>query len=84
MKYCNTYRPTILVGKPQEKTPLGRSRHRWEGNIRIDLREIYFEVVKWIELARDSYMSNFCGFCDKASGNIKTLPGRSSAMDSVP
>jgi hypothetical protein len=30
----------ILVGKPEDRRPLGRSRHRWEDNIRIDLREI--------------------------------------------
>jgi hypothetical protein len=29
----------ILVRKPEEKTPLGRFRLRWEGNIRIDLME---------------------------------------------
>jgi hypothetical protein len=31
---------TILVGKPERKTPLGRSRRRWVDNIRMDLREI--------------------------------------------
>jgi hypothetical protein len=30
----------ILVGKPEGKTPRGRARHRWEDNIRMDLREI--------------------------------------------
>ena len=30
----------ILTGKPTEKRPLGRPRHRWEGNIRMDLEEI--------------------------------------------
>jgi hypothetical protein len=34
----NTYR--ILVGKPEGKTPLGRQRHRWMDNIKIDLREM--------------------------------------------
>jgi hypothetical protein len=29
----------ILVGKPEGKRPLGRPRHRWEGNIRTNLRE---------------------------------------------
>jgi hypothetical protein len=33
----NAYR--ILVGKPEGKRPLGRSGRRWEGNIRMDLRE---------------------------------------------
>jgi len=30
----------ILVGKPEGKRPLGRSSHRWEGNIKVDLQEI--------------------------------------------
>jgi hypothetical protein len=30
----------ILIGKPEEKRPLGRSRRRWEDNIRMDLNEI--------------------------------------------
>jgi hypothetical protein len=34
----NAYR--ILVGKPEGKRPLGRSRHRQESNIKMDLREI--------------------------------------------
>jgi hypothetical protein len=29
-----------LVGKPEGKTPLGRPRHRWVNNIKMDLREI--------------------------------------------
>jgi hypothetical protein len=38
----NAYR--ILLGKPQGKGPLGRSRRRWEDNIRMGLREIGGEV----------------------------------------
>jgi hypothetical protein len=34
----NAYR--ILVGKPEGKRPLGRSRHRWANNIKVDLGEI--------------------------------------------
>jgi hypothetical protein len=34
----NAYR--ILVGKPVRKIPLGRPRHRWMGNIEMDIREI--------------------------------------------
>ena len=30
----------VLVGKPEEKRPLGRSRHRWEDNIKMDLQEV--------------------------------------------
>jgi hypothetical protein len=33
-----TYR--VLVGKPEERRPLGRTRHRWEDNIKMDLRDV--------------------------------------------
>jgi hypothetical protein len=37
-KKRNAYR--ILVGKPEGKRPLGRLRHMWVDNIKMDLREI--------------------------------------------
>ena len=37
-KFRNAYR--VLVGKPEGKRPLGRSRHRWEDNIKMNLREV--------------------------------------------
>jgi hypothetical protein len=30
----------VLVGKPKGKKPLGRTRHRWEDNIKMDLQEV--------------------------------------------
>jgi hypothetical protein len=41
----------MLVGKPEGKRPLGRPRHRWEDNIRMDLRKIGWEgrVVGYCE-----------------------------------
>jgi hypothetical protein len=30
----------VLVGKPERKRPLGRQRHRWEDNIKMDLQEV--------------------------------------------
>jgi hypothetical protein len=42
-----------LVGKPEEKRPLGRSRRRWEDNIKVDLQEVGCGVMDWIELAQD-------------------------------
>jgi len=30
----------VLVGRPEGKRPLGRSRRRWVGNMKLDLREI--------------------------------------------
>jgi hypothetical protein len=35
------------------KRPLGRPRHRWEGNIRIDLREVQWEGVDWSDIAEE-------------------------------
>jgi hypothetical protein len=42
----------LLVGKPEGKRPLGRPRHRWEDNNKIDLGEIGWCVVDRIGLAQ--------------------------------
>jgi hypothetical protein len=47
----NAYR--ILVGKPEGKRPLGRPRRRWVDNIRMDLGEIGWDGVEWVDLAQD-------------------------------
>jgi hypothetical protein len=47
----NAYR--ILVGKPEGKRPLGRPRRRSANNIKIDLREIGWDGVNWIDLTHD-------------------------------
>jgi hypothetical protein len=51
-KVCSTHRRGknayyILVGKPKGKRPFRRHRHRWEDNIRKDLREMVWKV--WID-----------------------------------
>jgi hypothetical protein len=43
----------VLVGKPEGRIPLGRPRHRWEDNIKMDLKEVGCEGMDWIELAQD-------------------------------
>jgi hypothetical protein len=43
----------ILVGRPEGRRALGRPRRRWEDNIKMDLREIGFGDVDWINLAQD-------------------------------
>ena len=43
----------VLVGKPERKRPLGRPRHRWEDNIKMDLQEVECGGMEWIELAQD-------------------------------
>jgi hypothetical protein len=47
----NSY--TILVGKPEVKRPLGRHRRRWEDNIRMNLRDIGWGGMDWIDMAQD-------------------------------
>jgi hypothetical protein len=46
----NAYR--ILVGKLEEKRRLGRPRHRWVDNIKIDLKEIGWDGMDWIHLTK--------------------------------
>jgi hypothetical protein len=43
----------ILVRKPEGKIPLGRPRHRWMNNIKMDLREIGWGGMDWIDVAED-------------------------------
>ena len=39
------------MGKPEGKSALGRPRHRWEDNIKMDLQEVGCGDTDWIELA---------------------------------
>jgi hypothetical protein len=41
------------VGKLEGKRPLGRSRRRWVNNVKMDLREIGWDCMDWIDLAQD-------------------------------
>jgi hypothetical protein len=45
----NAYK--ILIGKPERKRPLGRSRSRWQDSIRMDLSEKLWEGLDCIHLA---------------------------------
>jgi hypothetical protein len=49
----------ILMGKPEGKRPLARPRSRWVDNIKINLREIGWDGMDWINLAqnRDRWMA---------------------------
>ena len=38
---------------PERKRPLGRPRHRWEDNIKMDLQVVEYGVMDWIELTQD-------------------------------
>jgi hypothetical protein len=45
----------MLLGKRAGIRPLGRPWHRWEDNIRMDLKEIGIDTRNWIDSARDIY-----------------------------
>jgi hypothetical protein len=47
----NAYR--LLVGKPEGRRPLVRPRRRWVVNIKMDLREIGWDGMDWIDLAQE-------------------------------
>jgi hypothetical protein len=42
-----------MVGKPEGNRPLGRPRHRWMDNIRMDLGEVVYGGVDWISVGQD-------------------------------
>jgi hypothetical protein len=48
----NAYR--ISLGKPEGKRPLGRPRYRWVDKIKMDLRDIGWGGMNWINLTQDS------------------------------
>jgi hypothetical protein len=50
----------VLVRRLGGKGPLGRSRRRWENNIKMDLREIGINTANWIQLAQDRVQWRAC------------------------
>ena len=42
-----------FAGEPEGKIPLGRPRHRWDDNIKMDLQEVGCGGMDWIELTQD-------------------------------
>jgi hypothetical protein len=65
----NSYR--MLVGKPEGKRPLGRQRRRWLDNIKMDLREIGWGGMDWIDLAQDRLVDGSYEHCNEPSASIK-------------
>jgi hypothetical protein len=66
----NAYR--ILVGKPEGKGPLERPRRRWMDNIKMDLREVGWDGMDWIDLAQDrNRWRAFCECGNEPPGSIK-------------
>ena len=44
---------SYTTGTPAGKGPLERPRHRWEDNIRMDLKEIGINTRNWVDLSQD-------------------------------
>jgi hypothetical protein len=67
--------------KPEGKRPMGRTKHRWEDNIKVDLQEVGCGGMDWIELAQDrdrwwalmNYAENFLTSCQLVSFSRRTL-----------
>jgi hypothetical protein len=43
----------VLVGKPEGQRSLEGPRRRWDDNIKVDLQEVRFGVIDWIELVQN-------------------------------
>jgi hypothetical protein len=43
----------VLMGKPDEKRKLGRPRRRWEDNIKMNIQEVRWWGIYWIDMAQD-------------------------------
>jgi hypothetical protein len=44
---------SVLVGRPEGRRTLGRHRRRWEDNIKMDLQEVGWGGMDWIDMAKD-------------------------------
>jgi hypothetical protein len=65
MEKQNAY--IILVGKPEGKRQLGRQSRRWVDNIKIDLREVGWDSMDWIDMS----LEGSCEQGNEPSGSIK-------------
>jgi hypothetical protein len=63
---------SVLVGKPEGKRPLGRSRRRWEDSIRMDIMKIWFEGVDWRHWLRMGPVADSCEHGNEISGSVKS------------
>jgi hypothetical protein len=60
------------VGKPEGNRPLGRPRRKWVDNIKIDLRDIGWESIEWIDLAQNKdQWKGSCEHGDEPSVSLK-------------
>jgi hypothetical protein len=60
----------ILTGKPTGKVPLRRPRHRWEDNIRIDLKKLGINTRNWVPSTQDR---DYCRILVNEVLNLRVL-----------
>ena len=60
----------MLVGTPERKKPLGRLKHRWENNIRMDFQKRVRDCVYRNYLSEDRDVEGFCEHCNEHSSSI--------------
>jgi hypothetical protein len=66
----------VLMGKPEGNRPLGRPRHRWAGNIKMDLRDLVWDGAGWIDVAQDrDKWRALVNMVFEPSGSIKCWEG---------
>jgi hypothetical protein len=58
----------ILLGKTERKCPLGRPRHRWNGNIKMNDKGTECEIVEWNQLVDDRAQN--CVYLNKVMGPL--------------
>jgi len=46
----------VLAKKPEGKRQHGRSRHRWEDNTKMDVKEIGWDIMEWVYLAQQEHV----------------------------
>ncbi|KAJ4449605.1 hypothetical protein ANN_01008 [Periplaneta americana] len=79
----NAYR--VLVGRPEKKIPLERPRRRWEDNIKMDLREVGYDIRDWIDLAQDRDRWRAYCFCEGTlRSTLSPDPELRLGVDSIP
>jgi hypothetical protein len=62
----------VLVGKPEWKRPLGRTRRRWEDNIKMNLQEVGCGGMDWISMAQDrGQVADTCECGNEPSSSVK-------------
>ena len=61
------------MGKPEGKRPLGRPRLKWEDNIKMNLQEVGYGGMDWVDVAQDRQVAGICECGNEPSGSKKCV-----------